>query len=330
MTDQTETATTMWQDQFSGKRGHELMTEKLAATIPTLYANENVADYDTVLAVAKLFSPYSNWTWYITELDPATGTCFGLVEGLERELGYFDLTELAETNILGDVPAVERDLFWEPRTIGEIKRGSPGDSPNGDDAGKGDTMTDVNETEDHAPDVANAEEFLFGGVTEETADDAPADAEGDLPVGGASEEMDADVADEPDAHAEDGAGKPGVADVADASEEQPAPAGKETTEDLKVVLSIRGNRATIGVQRPSADPHIESFDDPDLFGLADEFPAVVARAKARWEDEPMHPAYDKPAPKARRRNRREQAPAAETAIGEGEMEQSQPENLRLF
>ena len=57
MTDQTETATTMWQDQHSGKRGHQLMTEKVAATIPAIYANQNVADYDTVLAHAKLVQP---------------------------------------------------------------------------------------------------------------------------------------------------------------------------------------------------------------------------------------------------------------------------------
>ena len=99
-----------------------------------------------------------------------------------------------------------------------------------------------------------------------------------------------------------------------------------------MVLSIRGNRATIGVQRPSADPHIESFDDPDLFGLADEFPAVVARAKARWEKEPMHPAYVKPTPPTRQRNRRQQGtPEAVTTDGETEAEQQpQPETLRLF
>ena len=97
------------------------------------------------------------------------------------------------------------------------------------------------------------------------------------------------------------------------------------------MLFIRGNRATIGVQSPSADPHIESFDDPDLFGLADQFPAVVARAKARWEEEPRHPAYVKPAPPARQRNRRQQETAqAATAEGEGEAEQRQPETLRLF
>ena len=90
MTDQKETATTtMWQDNHSGKRGHQLMTRKLADAIRALGANANVADCDNVLALAKLFSPYSNWTWYITELDPETGQCFGLVEGFERELGYF-------------------------------------------------------------------------------------------------------------------------------------------------------------------------------------------------------------------------------------------------
>ena len=41
------------------------------------------------------------------------------------ELGYFDLTELSEVTVFGGVPAVERDLYWEPMTIGEIK-GQPG------------------------------------------------------------------------------------------------------------------------------------------------------------------------------------------------------------
>ena len=52
-------------------------------------------------------------------------------------------------------------------------------------------------------------------------------------------------------------------------------------EELKVVVSIKEGRATIGVQRPSSDPHIESFDDRDLSGLAQEIPAVVERAKAQ-------------------------------------------------
>ena len=117
----TTTAAT-WRDHHSGVRGHKLMTKEIGDTIPALYANENVRDYDDVLAFVKLFSPYGNWTWFITEWDAETGTCFGLVEGFETEIGYFDLTELAEATVFGGVPAVERDLYWQPKTIGEIRR----------------------------------------------------------------------------------------------------------------------------------------------------------------------------------------------------------------
>ena len=121
---QTTTEATIWQDAHGGVRGHKLMTKEVADTIPALGANEKVADYDAVLAPAKLFSPFSNWTWYITELDAETSECFGLVEGFESEIGYFSLDELAEATVFGGVPAVERDLYWQPKTIGEIRRGA--------------------------------------------------------------------------------------------------------------------------------------------------------------------------------------------------------------
>ena len=126
MSDDKGTTTTTWQDPNSGLRGHALMTRELGDTVPTLYANENVKDYDSVVAHAKLFSPYSSWTWYITEWQAETGLCFGLVEGFETELGYFDLTDLAEVAVFGSVPAVERDLYWKPTTLGEIRRRSAG------------------------------------------------------------------------------------------------------------------------------------------------------------------------------------------------------------
>ena len=322
MTDQKETAT-MWQDQHAGKRGHQLMTQKVADTIPALYANEKVADYDAVLAHAKLFSPYSNWTWYITEMDPATGTCFGLVDGLEQEIGYFDLSELAETTVFGGVPAVERDLYWGPRTIGEIKHGTREDSPDNAAIKQGEPMTDETGTENQSPDVVNVEEFLFGtaatdyvpaDVAEEVAVNEVMDDASELETAG---ETDGDkvTADEPE--------------IAEDGEEQLTPAETETSDELKVVLSIRGNRATIGVQRPSADPRIESFDGIDLSTLAQEVPEVVGRARARWEEEPRYPAYEKPAPPARRQRQRRQAPA-EATTEEGETEQEHPETLRLF
>ncbi len=45
-----------------------------------------------------------------------------VVEGFETELGYFSLDELAEATVFGSVPAVERDLYWKPMTLGEIRR----------------------------------------------------------------------------------------------------------------------------------------------------------------------------------------------------------------
>ena len=69
---------------------------------------------------------HTGWTWYITEWQAESGQCFGLVEGFETELGYFDLTELADATVVGSVPAVERDLYWEPKTLREIRGESTG------------------------------------------------------------------------------------------------------------------------------------------------------------------------------------------------------------
>ena len=100
-------------------------------------------------------------------------------------------------------------------------------------------------------------------------------------------------------------------------------------EELKVVVSIKGGRATIGVQQPKSDPHIESFDDHDLSGLAQEVPAVTERARARWENGPKYPAHVRPAPPARRQTRRGQGSAQAATSNEGET-QRQPEMPRLL
>ena len=153
---------------------------------------------------------------------------------------------------------------------------------------------------------------------ETTRSDAPS-ADESL-FGEAADDTEAAAADEQDSN-EDAEQDP---QGADGGEEQPAP-----PEDLKVVVSIKGGRATIGVQQPSSDPHIETFDDPDLSGLAQEVPAVIERARAKWENEPKYPAHERPAPPARRQTRRGQAPAQAGAAEVG-ADQQQPETLRLF
>ena len=157
-------------------------------------------------------------------------------------------------------------------------------------------MPDENGTEATRSDAPSADESLFGDAANDT---------------------EAAVADEQDADEETAQEPEGVDD-----EEQGG-----QPEDLKVVVSIKGGRATIGVQQPSSDPHIESCDDPDLSGLTQEVLAVIERARARWENEPKYPVYERPASPARRRSRRGQG-AAQQAIAAAAAEQQQ--TLRLF
>ena len=154
-------------------------------------------------------------------------------------------------------------------------------------------------------------------ATATASSDAP--SADDSPFADAVEDAAAAVTGEEDSNGEAAQEPQG----SDDGEEQAAP------EELKVVVSIKGGRATIGVQQPKSDPHIESFDDHDLPGLAQEVPAVTERAKARWEDEPKYPAHVKPAPPARRQTRRGQASAQASTTNEGEA-QRQPEMPRLL
>ena len=155
--------------------------------------------------------------------------------------------------------------------------------------------------------------------TETTRSDAPS-ADGSL-FGDAAEDAAAAVAEEQDTNEETEQDRQDADDVEEEAGHQP--------EDLKVVVSIKGGRATIGVQQPSSDPHIESFDDRDLSGLTQEVSAVIERARAKWEDEPKYPAHERPAPPARRQTRRGQA-VAQTGAAEGGADEQQPETLRLF
>ncbi len=105
-------------------------------------------------------------------------------------------------------------------------------------------------------------------------------------------------------------------------------AGTSPSEDLKVVVSIRGGLASIGLQRPSSDPYIELFDDSDVAQLVQKVPSVLDRAKIRWEDSPKNPTYERPAASTGRRNRRNnQTSAQESNTEEGE---SQQQTLQLF
>jgi hypothetical protein len=94
----------------------KLLTKENINDLPKLYANEEVKDPK---AIVKWFTPDANWTWYAMEYD-GEDTFFGLVDGFEKELGYFSLSELKSLRGAMGLP-VERDQWFKPTPLSEIK-----------------------------------------------------------------------------------------------------------------------------------------------------------------------------------------------------------------
>lgn len=96
-----------------------LITKTIAAKIPALYAQDGKG-MDAICHL-KLFVPWGGETYYITELNPATGEAFGLAVTPvcpEGEMGYFDLNEMqAVRGPLG--LGIERDLHFTRKTLRE-------------------------------------------------------------------------------------------------------------------------------------------------------------------------------------------------------------------
>lgn len=98
-----------------------LLTQQQLSALPNLYTTEDIKD---PICHIKLFTPDSNWTWYIIEISKEdNNTCFGYVIGHETELGYFNLSEIEVIKgSLGLI--VERDTSFSPTPLSAVKRGN--------------------------------------------------------------------------------------------------------------------------------------------------------------------------------------------------------------
>jgi hypothetical protein len=95
----------------------ELLPESEKAKLAKWNETEGM-DLGEVMATVKFFCPWSNWTWYAAEFD-GEDLFFGLVDGFEKELGYFSLKELSDlTGPMG--LKIERDLHWTPKDLGTL------------------------------------------------------------------------------------------------------------------------------------------------------------------------------------------------------------------
>lgn len=70
--------------------------------------------------ICKFVVPDSSWSWYPIEFD-GEDTFFGLVDGAEKELGYFSLSELEWLRGPWGCP-VELDQDFTPCRLSEVGR----------------------------------------------------------------------------------------------------------------------------------------------------------------------------------------------------------------
>jgi hypothetical protein len=97
----------------------KLLPQEVREQLPALYETEGQED---PLVIVKYFTPWSNWTWYATEGSEDEGDFrfFGLVDGHEKELGYFLLSELESATGPGGLK-IERDLHFRPQPLSKFR-----------------------------------------------------------------------------------------------------------------------------------------------------------------------------------------------------------------
>jgi len=88
----------------------KLLTKEIEGKLPALYSQEAVSNPKIIV---KFFHPLSDFTWYAIEGDRQENgdiLFFGLVDGFEKELGYFTLKQLEEIKVKG--LGIERDMYF--------------------------------------------------------------------------------------------------------------------------------------------------------------------------------------------------------------------------
>ena len=100
----------------------KLLTKEIQQKLPKLYTTEGVPAENKKF-ICKFFTPWSNWTWYVVEgqymADINDWEFFGLVDGHEKEWGYFRLSELEELKGPAGL-RIERDLHFRSMDYAEL------------------------------------------------------------------------------------------------------------------------------------------------------------------------------------------------------------------
>lgn len=98
----------------------KLLTQELRAKLPPLYSQQRVRD---PILQCKFFCPWGGQSWYPIEFD-GEDLFFGWTDGpgVDAELGYSSLSEMEAVRGPGGLK-IERDKFWEPKSLSEVRKG---------------------------------------------------------------------------------------------------------------------------------------------------------------------------------------------------------------
>jgi hypothetical protein len=67
------------------------------------------------------------------------------------------------------------------------------------------------------------------------------------------------------------------------------------SEEIKVVIALKENRGSIGVQSTDCDPVFLTFEG-DLGLALERVPGLIAEARQKWDSNPRYPKCETPLP----------------------------------
>ena len=106
-----------------------------------------------------------------------------------------------------------------------------------------------------------------------------------------------------------------------------------------VVIQLGQGRATMGVWKPDADPHLETVEWEKLEDVLEAVPNAVQQALESWEESPRRPKYVKPKPprknqrsKGKPKDEDEKGAGTQPATRQPELQPAEPQTgmARLF
>ena len=84
-----------------------------------------------------------------------------------------------------------------------------------------------------------------------------------------------------------------------AEEEASPAAAPPPPEYLRVIITLRDGRGSIGVQRFGCDPYMATMTDAELANALALVPELLAAADGIWQERRQNPKYTRPAPPPR-------------------------------